>query len=1517
MSSQVYTVSFASIILALFLFPIAHADTGAINTNFGPAAAVSAGVKGTSDTGASRTDGKDEGEGVKEGQAGETNGNKGEGESGASMVWSSYVGGTGLDESNGIAVDSGGNVYITGTTQSSGWVSGGWIATFGGESDGYVVKLNASGAHQWSTYVGGTGLDEGKGIAVDSGGNVYITGTTQSSGWVSGGWKTTLSGENDGYVVKLNTSGAHQWSTYLGGLYDDQGYGIAVDASGNCYATGHTASPDWVSGGFKVLYSGNTDGYIVKFSNLGIHQWSTYVGGTNLDVGRGIGVDANGNCYAGGATLSPGWASGGFNTMYRGGTLSGDGYVVKLSSAGNHVWSTYLGGSNDDGGYSIALDAIGSCYAVGSTESLGWVSGGWNPVHNGGVDGFVVKLSSAGAHLWSSYVGGTDTDACRGVAVDSNGNCYITGDSMSSGWVDRGWDTSLNGNYDGFVLKLSTTGSTLWSSYLGGANEDHGIGAIVDASGNCYVAGTMQSSGWASGGWDTTLEGNQDGFVAKISQLPEPEAPVNPGATAIGPDTITWTWEDASLDELGFKIFVDEGAGFPTTLRFTTAADEEAWVENSLLPNRQYSFQAAATNTQGDSARSSNFTAWTLAAVPAAPVLGNRGPHSLDVGIGPNDGNPAYTQYAIRFSSPSSDSLWLQGNTVLGAEPVFQTSASWGFATVNNLEEGTTYTFSAVARNGAGIETAPGAATAVTTLSPQAEPPSEPSLGWATYVGGTGDDFGTDIALDTVGNCYITGYTTSPGWVNGGWDTDLGGTSDGYVIKLNAAGSHVWSTYLGGTGDDQGTGIAVDAQGNCYIAGITNSQEWVNGGGQTTYGGGSYDGFVVKLNPAGAHQWSTYVGSVNADTPSGIALDAAGNCYVPGTTNSPNWMQGGWKTVYAGGAYDGFLVKLNNAGAVQWSTYLGGTSEDRGNRVAVDASGYCYVIGTTESAGWVSGGWDTTHGGGGYPDGYVVKFNASGQHLWSTYVGGDGFDLGQCIAVDGMGNCYAAGQTNSGGWVSGGWNTVPNGTVDGFVVKLNPQGLHEWSTYLGGITEDRVNDIAADENGNTYITGQTDSAEWMIGGFDTTPNGWHDGFVVKLSSTGAHFWSTCLGGVNNDWGQGIAVDGNRNCRLTGTTYSPDWISGGWNSHYGGSADAFMMKITQHLEPAAPTNPGAKAVGKTSITWTWHDNTSIELGYKVWVDMGTDAPVTLRTTTAPNTEAWIHSGLRSNTQYAFQTAATNANGDSAKTDVYTAWTLAAVPAAPLLGHPTLHSLDVSIAEGDGNPPYTLYTLRISTLLGDNIWVQSDGTLGAVPCYQTAAAWGTLTVTGLAENDLYGFSARAKNELGIETTFGPNAFATTHDVEGEGGIEGEGDIEGEGAFEGEGVIEGEGAIEGEGEGALEGEGGAQEGEGAREGDEEDGRHTADQNADHLISLSELLRPIQFFNTRGFHCQAGTEDGYAPGPEGDTSCTPHDSDYNPQDWRINLYEILRLIQFFNSGGYHYCPGVGTEDGFCPGPA
>jgi hypothetical protein len=459
------------------------------------------------------------------------------------LAWSTYLGGSAHD----IAVDTMDNVYVTGSTNSSGWTSGGFDTTYnGGDSDAFVIKLSSSGAHVWSTYLGGSNDDWGYGIGVDGSGNVYATGHTTSAGWTSGGFDTTYSGDDyfpdasvpkgDAFVVKLNSAGNHLWSTYLGGSEGaDAGTGVGVDAVGNIYAVGITQSSGWTSGGFDTTYNGGEyDIFVAKLSSSGAHLWSTYLGGSDHDSGGGIAVDASGGVYVTGSTQSSDWASGGFDTTY-GGSI--DAFVAKLSSSGAQLWSTYLGGSDYDAGNGIAVGASGTVYVTGSTESSGWTSGGFDTTYNGGAsDAFVIKLSSSGVHLWSTYLGGSNyPDDGSGIAVDTSANVYVTGSTQSSDWASGGFDTTYGGSIDAFVAKLSSSGTYFWSTYLGGSAYDYGDSIAVDALGNVCVAGPTDSSGWISGGFDTNYDSGDAGFVAKITGDPDIAPP--------SPNPSTWSAE--------------------------------------------------------------------------------------------------------------------------------------------------------------------------------------------------------------------------------------------------------------------------------------------------------------------------------------------------------------------------------------------------------------------------------------------------------------------------------------------------------------------------------------------------------------------------------------------------------------------------------------------------------------------------------------------------------------------------------------------------------------------------------------------------------------------------------------------------------------------------------------------------------------------------------------------------------------------------------------------------------------
>jgi hypothetical protein len=329
------------------------------------------------------------------------------------------------------------------------------------------------------------------------------------------------------------------------------------------------------------------------------------------------------------------------------------------------------------------------------------------------------------------------------------------------------------------------------------------------------------------------------------------------------------------------------------------------------------------------------------------------------------------------------------------------------------------------------------------------------------------------------------------------------------VTKLNARGTAlVYSTYIGGSGDDVGSGIAVDGSGNAYVTGYTKSTNYdVTLGAFQMTNGGDWDVFVTKLNAAGNDLvYSTYIGGSSRDEGFGIAVDGSGYAYVTGYTESTNYdvTPGAFQTT-KGGGWDVFVTKLNATGsALVYSTYIGGNSSEVGYAIAVDGSGNAYVTGYTNSTNYpvTPGAFQTTNGGGG--DVFVTKLNATGTALvYSTYIGGSNPDYGNAIAVDGSGNAYVTGETNSTNYpvTPGAFQTTKEGRWDVLVTKLNAVGTAlVYSTYIGGSGDEGGRGIAVDGGGNAYVTGFTNSTDYDVtpGAFQTTKEGGQDVFVTKV-----------------------------------------------------------------------------------------------------------------------------------------------------------------------------------------------------------------------------------------------------------------------------------------------------------------------------------------------------------------------------------------------------------------------------------
>jgi hypothetical protein len=451
------------------------------------------------------------------------------------LVYSTYLGGSGADWGNAIAVDSSGNAYVTGATHSADFPTASAVQpiTGGGYQDSFVMKINPAGnALVYSTYLGGSFDDVTTGISVDSSGSVYVTGTTDSPDLPTPNAvqpQLASSVGSNAFATKFSPDGgALAFSTYLGGSGHDHGNAIAVDASGSAYITGTTDSPNFPTANAiqpQLASSVGSNAFVTKFSPDGTKLvYSTYLGGSAADQGNSVAVDSSGSAYVTGSTLSSDFptTNGAFET-----SSSGGAFVTKLNAAGTGlVYSTYLGNSGDQG-YAIALDSSANAYVTGQTVLTNFptTSGSFQSASGGFNDAFVTKLNAAGSALvYSTYLGGSDYDIGYGIAVDSSGDAYVTGTTSSADFPSKHSFKSCAGaaGPDVFVSNLNARGDAVsYSTCLGGADENQGRGIAVNSLGEAYITGftfagnfpLVNPLGTGHGG-----EPDSDAFVAKIAR---------------------------------------------------------------------------------------------------------------------------------------------------------------------------------------------------------------------------------------------------------------------------------------------------------------------------------------------------------------------------------------------------------------------------------------------------------------------------------------------------------------------------------------------------------------------------------------------------------------------------------------------------------------------------------------------------------------------------------------------------------------------------------------------------------------------------------------------------------------------------------------------------------------------------------------------------------------------------------------------------------------------------------------
>ena len=684
------------------------------------------------------------------------------------LSYSTYLGGFGQDEALAVAADATGD-YVAGLTTSTNFpVSNPLQPVIAGGTNAFISKLSTDGSQLiFSTYLGGSGDDSANGIAVDSSQNVYIAGTTSSaSGFPAtlGAYQTSSLGGSDAFVAKLSSSGSQlSYCTLLGGSSDDGANAIAVDRQGNAYVAGFTQSGNFptTSGSFQPSPGGGSDAFVAKLNQQGASlDYATYLGGSGDDTAYGIAVDSAGRASVIGDT-----ASTNFPTVNGLPASSNCTFVTQLSSTGSSSsYSTYLPNTNH--GSAIAVDNSGKLYLTGGTTSATYATTATSLQGNpgGGMDAFVAVLDPTqvgpASVAYSTFLGGNQDDEGTGIAVDPvAGTTYVTGWTLSSNFTDVTAASALpgqstnSGGHDAFLIKF-TPGSSApaYATYLGGTGDDYGTAVALNASGNACVVGYTDSTNFPvqNALYATAPGGSNDAFVAVVWDVPA--APVDVTATAVSSNEIDVTWTDTHTDFNYFKL--SRAVGYPagafTQVAQIASTTNLPYKDATAAAGSTYSYEVVASNGAGDSTPPSSVT------VPQAPVsLAGTGVSQTAITLTWADTKSDYTNFEV-YRQTGSLAFVRIGTLNAGSS---------SFNDITGLAAGTSYNYYVVATNLTGSPGCRGVSLPSNTISVTTLPnaPSAPTNLKSTNIGQTEVDLAWTITSDNQTGFIVQRNPAPPG----------------------------------------------------------------------------------------------------------------------------------------------------------------------------------------------------------------------------------------------------------------------------------------------------------------------------------------------------------------------------------------------------------------------------------------------------------------------------------------------------------------------------------------------------------------------------------------------------------------------------------------------------------------------------------------------------------------------------------------------------------------------------------
>jgi hypothetical protein len=1023
------------------------------------------------------------------------------------------------DMATDVYVDASNNVYITGVVVND---------TVNHYSDCITIKYNSSGVQQWVATYNGTGsmFDAGAKVIEDGSGNVYVCGGTYNS-----------SLNKDYLVIKYNSSGTQQWAVEYNGTanLDDAAVKVGIASGklvvlGVSQATGTTYKP-------LTLQMNLSTGAIIS---------ATYSSssGTNTDIVNDVYKDASGNFYLVGGTPTA--------------TRGYDFTTIKLTAATMAIaWQKDYNSADslDDIASGVQVDGSGNVYVTGYTTSATQQK-----------NMLTIKYNSSGTQQWLATYNDTldGNDEATSIVLDASNNSYVSG-----------YDSTALDGTDYYTIKYNSSGTEIWNIRSDGDAHlnDKITDNAIDTVGNIIVTGESQKA-------DGAYEYKTVRYVEK--------SVITPTDFNSEPALLNYAY----YENKG-QIISTDSTLVPRVRYYTRNTYPAYYVMNDTLAllfpkidtidatqdtlhKIDMSFENCnSTATVYHLEKQSSYLNYYLAHCPEGitEIHGNQRLvipdlyNNIDLIYSSNAEGMKYYfivkpggdyhDIEMKYHGASSTSLntgtqVLTINASIGSLS-FDQPISYQINTSNLIIGGSDTLVDWVNNGSNSYSLSTGSFNPNYPLIIEIDEgnsssafPAINNMDWSTYYGGSSGEEFEDVKTDNTGKVFVAGYTVSFDFpIRNGIQTSFGGTADMIALRFNAADSLLWATFYGGPQDDEARAVGTDASGNVFFAGYAgvNFPHKYPGGTaycDSTYGGGSSDGAIVKLGPAGFPKlWGTYYGGNTKEEFNDMNLDKFGNVYLGGdmissatidllpSATAPNDTVG-----------LGLISKFKIDGTAKWLTRFGGSATSCAIKtVSTDANGRVVIGGLITTGGSIpilNNGANGSYAGGS-DDGFLTKFDndvADNALLWSTYMGGASYDAVVSVTFDGAGNVICIGNTSSDSLSfpltdPGGWSyyqgTYGGGSTDVFVSKFAPGGSRLWSSYFGGSDPEKATDVCTDAIDNIYVTALTNGSNSPIpspnlsGGYFDSFDGGMEGVLTAFTPLLKNVWTAYIGGNSDEY----------------------------------------------------------------------------------------------------------------------------------------------------------------------------------------------------------------------------------------------------------------------------------------------------------------------------------------------------------------------------------------------------------------